>query len=53
MKKERNRWVGRGTAPIRYLICQKIVDAVPLQRIYLSVGEPVAWETCLPSGSPT
>ncbi|BAY89742.1 hypothetical protein FDUTEX481_04911 [Tolypothrix sp. PCC 7601] len=27
---------GWGTAPVRYLIYQKIVDAVPLQRIYLS-----------------
>ncbi|BAY35287.1 hypothetical protein NIES2107_71990 (plasmid) [Nostoc carneum NIES-2107] len=26
---------GRGTAPVRYLIYQKIVDAVPLKRIYL------------------
>ncbi len=30
------RQTGRGTAPVRYLICQKIADAVPLQRIYLS-----------------
>jgi hypothetical protein len=30
------RQMGRGTAPVRYLICQKIVDAVPLQRVYLS-----------------
>ncbi|BAY98791.1 hypothetical protein NIES37_27430 [Tolypothrix tenuis PCC 7101] len=28
--------MGRGTAPVRYLICRKIADAVPLQRIYLS-----------------
>ncbi|BAZ01275.1 hypothetical protein NIES37_52740 [Tolypothrix tenuis PCC 7101] len=27
--------MGGGTAPGRYLIYQKIVDAVPLQKIYL------------------
>ncbi|BAY98413.1 hypothetical protein NIES37_23630 [Tolypothrix tenuis PCC 7101] len=33
---KRTRQMSRGTAPVRYLICQKIEDAVPLQRIYLS-----------------
>ncbi len=28
--------MGGGTAPVKYLIYQKIVDAVPLQKIYLS-----------------
>ncbi|BAY92680.1 hypothetical protein FDUTEX481_00638 [Tolypothrix sp. PCC 7601] len=27
--------MGGGTAPVRYFIYQKIVDAVPLQRMYL------------------